>query len=153
MGGDATAARRGLRGHYLARTQDGKTLAALLADAPTPAQPAAPQGGDVEALAEALAAHEYALGVRRGGICSCGFVPTIERDALTTQQEHHRAHVAAILASDWLAAHDAEVRASAARETAERIAGAIEAEAAIGFPEIYVRKNDAARIARAEGDR
>lgn len=53
---------------------------------------------DRDALAEALAKvaeeHEYALGVGRGGICGCGFVPTVHPETLATQQEYHRAHLA-----------------------------------------------------------
>lgn len=48
-------------------------------------------------LEEVLAAHEYALGMRRGAICSCGFVPTIEPESLRTQQDYHRDHTAAVV--------------------------------------------------------
>lgn len=45
-------------------------------------------------LVEVLVEHEYALQLGRGAICICGFVPTIERGALLTQQDYHRTHLA-----------------------------------------------------------
>jgi hypothetical protein len=44
-----------------------------------------------------LSAHEYAIGHRTGAICLCGFVPTVNPETLATQQDYHRAHVAAVL--------------------------------------------------------
>jgi len=53
-------------------------------------------------LAAVLGEHEYALNVRRGGICICGFVPDTKPETLQTQQDYHRDHIAdAVLA--WLA--------------------------------------------------
>ncbi len=113
------------------------------AHAPTPAQPAAPSG-DVEAvlsLADAL----RDAGVEVGYVGGDPF-----RQAVANR----------LLRSDWLATHDAEVRASAARETAERITGAIEAATEpVRVDDIDAERGrrigmlDAARIARAEGDR
>ena len=50
-----------------------------------------------------LAAHDYALGVRRGSICACGFVPDVEPSSLRTQQDYHREHIAAVVESAVLA--------------------------------------------------
>lgn len=71
--------------------------------------PAEPDTGDVEALAKVLnEADDEAL------------VRTNFGQLTATYQEAARA----VLASDWLAAHDAEVRRTAAKETAERIEAA-----------------------------
>lgn len=96
------------------------------AHAPTPAQPAAPSG-DVEALPAVQFVKRLVGAWDCCGTCAGGV----------------------------LAAHDAEVRANAARETAERIAGAIEDEQFATGLNWKARDAfaDAARIARAEGDR
>lgn len=41
-----------------------------------------------------LAQHDYALGLKRGSICLCGHIPTIDPSTLQAQQDYHRAHVA-----------------------------------------------------------
>jgi hypothetical protein len=53
-----------------------------------------------------LSAHEYAITHLTGGICVCGFVPTVNPETLATQQDYHHAHVAAVLREqirEWLA--------------------------------------------------
>jgi hypothetical protein len=49
---------------------------------------------DIEGV---LAGHSYELEHRRGSICLCGFVPDVDPATLATQQDYHRAHVAAVL--------------------------------------------------------
>lgn len=124
-------------------------VACLVSTAAVTAQSAAPQGGDAEALV--------------------GWVHVTHADPEEYARIFNEGYEAAMTqhladdpgaADDWLAAHDAEVRASAARETAERIAAAIEA-----CCKARVENNDqrlnfskgataaythAARIARAE---
>lgn len=54
----------------------------------------------VEAVAlRVLTEHEYMNGLKRGSICACGFVPLVDADSLNSQQDYHRAHVAARLAA------------------------------------------------------
>ena len=53
-------------------------------------------------LEEVLATHEYALGMKRGSVCTCGFVPDVDPSTLQTQQDYHRAHVATVVRA-WLA--------------------------------------------------
>ena len=72
--------------------------------------------------------------------------------------DEHREQARAILASDWLAAHDAEVARTAAKEAGKRIAQAIEAQESCASPagECYRDHEgcyvaDSLRIAREEG--
>lgn len=44
-----------------------------------------------------LTEHEYALAMKRGSICTCGFVPTVDPETLATQQDYHREHIADVL--------------------------------------------------------
>jgi hypothetical protein len=53
---------------------------------------------DLDALEALLSAHGYVFGLARGTICLCGHVPPRVPGALTSQQEHHTNHLAAILA-------------------------------------------------------
>jgi hypothetical protein len=71
-----------------------------------------------ERVVRVLAEHEYALGLKRGSICACGFVPTVDAATLATQQDYHRAHVAAALAPVL-----AEVRAETLRPLEELFSG------------------------------
>jgi hypothetical protein len=52
--------------------------------------------GRVQVLAELLAGHEYIVQFR-GAICICGHIPTVYPEALMTQQDYHRAHLAAVI--------------------------------------------------------
>lgn len=112
--------------------QDLRALLAETEAAPSPAQPPAPQGGRVDLAAWlrdwSLAGCEHTIAMDEGRACS----PCL-RDR--------------ILASDWLATHDAEVE----RAVAERIAAAIEAAAVGKNMTTRVHHAAAARIARAEG--
>lgn len=53
----------------------------------------------VEKIEATLARHEYALGLRRGSVCLCGFVPEVDPGSLKTQQDYHRAHLVAEISS------------------------------------------------------
>lgn len=93
---------------------------------------AEPDAGDVEALADALLAST--------GVTSSD----------TPQGKAFRESLARrILASDWLAAHDAALTERVRRETGERIAQAIE-QSQDG---LIIGRSDAARIAREEASR
>jgi hypothetical protein len=65
------------------------------------------------ALAETgdlLERHEYALAMKRGSICECGFVPTVEPESLKTLQDYHRAHLAELLRERMAEAWDDGLR-------------------------------------------
>ncbi len=76
-----------------------------------------PRTDERAGLSEVLAAHEYALGMRRGSICLCGFVPDVDPGSVTTQQDYHREHIAGLIA-DRLAAAVARAEAAEARVAA-----------------------------------
>jgi hypothetical protein len=74
-------------------------------------------GPDFEGV---LGRHEYVLGIGRGGICACGFVPTVNPSTLATQQDYHRAHVAAELRAEvgrWLGSGPIQALADQWNET------------------------------------
>lgn len=73
-----------------------------MTDRPT----SAPRG-----LEDVLRVHGYALSLRSGSICLCGFVPEIDPASLHAQQDYHRAHVAAAI-REWLTS-EAVVEAAA----------------------------------------
>jgi len=75
--------------------------------------PVTPRTDERAGLSEVLAAHEYALGMRRGSICLCGFVPDVDPGSLATQQDYHREHIADLIA-DRLAAAVARAEAAEA---------------------------------------
>lgn len=55
-----------------------------------------------------LATHGYALGLRSNSICTCGFAPTVDPDALLSQQDHHQAHLAAVLEAEVIRPRERE---------------------------------------------
>lgn len=52
--------------------------------------------------AEVMLRHSYLLSHTTGGICECGFVPTVDPKSLATQQDYHRVHLAQALADAGL---------------------------------------------------
>ena len=91
---------------------------------PTPGTAATSDATGLREAVEALAATLWLL--------VCHGDPTWNFNALPEYAaDEHREQARAILASDWLAAHDAEVARTAAKEAGERIAQAIEVEATL----------------------
>lgn len=97
-----------------------------------------PAGEDVEALALLISCTEIAQDEHG--------------DGGTLMYEPARRLAAALLASDWLAAHDAQVAAAAEAAAGERIAAAIEelAREPMCRQDRWVPSGTAARIARAD---
>ena len=118
---------------------------------PTPGTAATSDATGLREAVEALAATLWLL--------VCHGDPTWNFNALPEYAaDEHREQARAILASDWLAAHDAEVARTAAKEAGERIAQAIEAQESCASPagECYRDHEgcyvaDSLRIAREEG--
>ena len=118
---------------------------------PTPGTAATSDATGLREAVEALAATLWLL--------VCHGDPTWNFNALPEYAaDEHREQARAILASDWLAAHDAEVARTAAKEAGKRIAQAIEAQESCASPagECYRDHEgcyvaDSLRIAREEG--
>ena len=107
----------------------------------------------VATIAAVLERHEYALGVSRGGICVCGFVPDVQPETLKTQQDYHRAHVAAAIdaaLSDERGGADVAARVEAVQHELWRLG--VRSSTQRSYPQAVAYKFAAGQIRAALAD-